>query len=362
MRKLIRQEAIKNSDIDQVISLHNLNHNGKRTKKDWVWEYQSCYPESHVFTVIKEGDKIVGTQGMIPVYINVKGVKCLSGKSENSLLAFQHRGSSLFKELYGYAINLCKEKNVHLIWGITPAIKVWKDKLGFSVYSSAKCSSVLILNPCAFVNKIFHSKWSFYKRLFFSLSIIPIYLYSCARWLRKLKSPGTQFSYKIEKQPRSTIDLNRLFERLTEKTDFIYIEQDEKFLNWRVYGNPNIKYSTYFLYKNNDLCGYCYFYMNQKKEVYLTDFTFDDHVAGDFLLRKLLERLRSDKAVSITYMGNIKNSLISQVFVALSKYGFIKRRDSDAFVLLNLSRDDEEYLYDIRNWYINGLWTEGYMQ
>jgi len=47
-------------------------------------------------------------------------------------------------------------------------------------------------------------------------------------------------------------------------------------------------------------------------------------------------------------------------FNLLRNCGFIRRRIHEHVSLKNISYEDEEYLFDIKNWYIDGLWTEGY--
>jgi len=105
-----------------------------------------------VFTVIKDNSKIVGTQGMIPIFLNINEKKHLSGKSENSLLDRNYRGKKLFEKLYEYAMSLCKDKNIFCVWGFTSAGKVWRDKLNFSIYKNIMYSTLLILNLRQFIS------------------------------------------------------------------------------------------------------------------------------------------------------------------------------------------------------------------
>jgi len=59
-------------------------------------------------------------------------------------------------------------------------------------------------------------------------------------------------------------------------------------------------------------------------------------------------------------MGNTQNPLMMTNFNLLRNCGFIRRRIHEHVSLKNISYEDEEYLFDIKNWYIDGLWTEGY--
>jgi len=359
---------IKDSDIDEVVSFRNTNYRDKRTPKQWLWEYESNYPDLFVFTVIKDDDRVVGTQGMIPIYLNIKGEEYLSGKSENSLLDRKYRGRGLFTDLYNFALSLCKAKKMCCIWGftgVTSAIKVLR-RLGFSVYKNVMCKSILILNPIGFISSgVLKSGRGRARKIAESFLVIFLYFYSSAlifsyRHLKRTKKTSRRFS--IKHKLRSISDFSKLYSQLRVKhADLIHIEQDEKYIAWRILNNPNLKYATYFVYEDDSLRAYCYVNIDNKRTAHLTDLTFEDYDAGDFLLKTILNDLSHNRSVtSALFMGNIKNPIITSIFALLKKYGFIRRRSSASFVLKNISYKYEQWLYNMKNWYVNGLWTEGY--
>lgn len=361
----IQVNEIKDSGINEVVSFHNINYGDKRTPKQWIWEYKGNYPDRFVFTVIKDDDRVIGTQGMIPIYLNIKGKTYLSGKSENSLLNRKYRGRKLFKELYDFAMSLCKAKKMCCVWGFTTAIKVMK-KLQFSVYEDMMYTSILILSPHRFISsEILKSRQSMVRKIAESIFSILLYLYSSTRrftYEHQKRIKRTSREFIIEQKLRSVSDLGRLYKRLRKKhADLIHIEQDEKYITWRIFNNPNLKYTTYFVYEDDLLRAYCYVNIDNKKTAHITDLTFEGYEAGDFLLKTILNNLSHNRNVAhALFMGNIKNSIMASVFDLLKKYGFIKRRSPASFVLRNLSYNCEKCLHDIKNWYVNGLWTEGY--
>ena len=188
------------------------------------------------------------------------------------------------------------------------------------------------------------------------------YSYSSIRrsyFTRVRKYGDTTFS--IEHKLRSINDLGMLFTRLRDKyPNLIHIDQDEKYLEWRIYNNPNIKYDTYFLYEENSLRSYCYVGMRDNERATLTDLTFETAAAGAFLLKHVLKDLHQRKVGYVYFMGNTENSIMMNTFNLLRNYGFLRRRMLDYFSIKNESYEDEGYLSDIKNWYVNGLWTEGY--
>ena len=356
----MRIKEIKKADVGEAVKLHNSTYNDKRTAEQWIWEYGSQYPELSVFTIVKNDDgKIVGTQGMIPIYININGAVVLSGKSESSLLHPSCRGGDLFKKLYEYAMSLCEKKKMSCIWGFTTAVRVWRNKLGFSVFEDAICESRLILNLRKFISSILKSNTSLILKMRDSAMAIFLFPNSVVkRYTHRIPRQAVE-NVSIEEKLRSINDISELYEHLRAETkNLIHLSQDEKYINWRVLRNPNVNYITLFAYKNNSLEAYCYFSVN-KNEAHLVDFTFKDYQIADFLLKRVIQLCRERNICCLYFLGNIRNSLIAKVFDLLRISGFSKR-NSTPFVLKNTSHDNQQLLYDIRNWYVNGLWMEGF--
>jgi len=94
---------------------------------------------------------------------------------------------------------------------------------------------------------------------------------------------------------------------------------------------------------------------------YITDFTCETTDAGRFLLQYLLNKLKSKKLAYLNYFGNIENPLLNRVFDIFREYRAYISDSDQYFVLRNISYPDEKLLFDIKNWYLNALWSEGYI-
>lgn len=337
--KNVSMRELQSSNIDDVVAFHNLHYGTTRTPESWIWKYHGYNPDAATFVIAKDGGKIVGTQGMIPVPILVNGKYYLSGKSEDSLLDSEYRGKQIFSGLYKFAMGLCASRKMHCVWGFTPAVKVWRDSLNFRVYEDIVQTSVLVLRP----ESILH---------------IPLGLYAIMRKLINSLFVNTQKNVLVEQKLRSPEDLKGLYERLvTKHKELICLKLDKEYLTWRIFDNPNIKYDAYFVYENNELRAYCYFSMNKNQWIRLSDFTCEDYTFGKILLKKIID---DKKPAYVLFMGNKTNVLTTRVFELLRRFGSIKKRSSSAFVLQNISFPCEDSLYEVKNWYLNGLWTEGF--
>nr|MDO8100888.1 GNAT family N-acetyltransferase [Candidatus Njordarchaeota archaeon] len=352
---------VRDSDLSDVVSFHNAYHDDKRTVKQWLWEYGGMNTNAFVFSIMRDKGRVVGTQGMIPIPIIIKGKRLLSGKSESSLLDSKYRGRTFFKDLYEFAVSRCKEKGMCCIWGFTSAARVWREKLRFYVDEDCMCECTLVLNPRPILSELLRSRDTIAKKLAYSLETTYVYLSSLIFRTKSLrKMVGNKFS--IKRSLKSANDIRSLFERLRlQHPHLIHIDQDKKYLRWRLFSNPNVKYRTFFVYEGSLLRAYCHLAIDCKK-AYLTDFTCEDDAAGVLLIRSLLRELRDGRFAYLSFLGNSRNSIMDSTFGLLKSFGFVKRRFFYLpFVLRNLSQKNEKSLYDIGNWYLNALWTEGYV-
>ena len=87
-RSKVTVRELKDSEIEDAVSFHNEVEGEDRTAEEWIWEYKGHYPNLYVYSVAEDGGKIVGSQGMLPIYTNIEGENCLAAKSESLFLFF----------------------------------------------------------------------------------------------------------------------------------------------------------------------------------------------------------------------------------------------------------------------------------
>jgi hypothetical protein len=357
----IEKREISLAEFDRAFELHNSMLGDDRSASDWLWEYKGVYPQSSVFVIGRLGSKILGTQGMIPIYLNIEGERFLTGKSENSLVDPTLRGSGFFRSIYDVAMELCRKRGMRCIWGFTPATKVWRKTLGFDVYENVMLNATRVIKLRTALNQIAKSETSYGKKIRLYLGALALLLYSRGTvFLFSLRISKTHGGYTIETEPRTMDDVSHLYSRLRlSDPRLIHIEQDREYYNWRILKNPNVKYETLFVYAADGLKAYCYFTVGSSKVAYITDLASEEDAALGLLMGRVMSRLSSLKAGRVLFTGNAKNASISHIFEELRKMGFVNLRGLRAsFVLKNVSCD--ESIRDLSRWYLVGLWAEGY--
>jgi hypothetical protein len=350
---------IKDDEIEVAFALHNRMNGASRTADQWRWEYRGLMPEKSVFCVIAEKGEIIGTQAMMPVYLDIGGKKVLTGKSENSLLDPRFRGGTHFVDLYEHCIGLCKERGMLMVWGFTPAVKVWRDKLHFDVYEDSLYYSKFVMDLNKQLRGTVGPDKKLVDRIRSTITTAVHYLYS--RF--KMGTHGAAVkddAPAIEDGFRSKDDPLELQGSVRERfPDIVQIHKDGDFLRWRAISNPNLEYHIRCIYEGSRLRGYLMF--SRKADfVSIADLMYDDPLIGERLVGDSLRTWRDEGIASISFFGSMEDGPTREKFRMLEGFGFIARKNDMAFVLRGIGHDDMDRIKDFRRWSFDFLWLEGY--
>lgn len=352
--KNLKFQSATLKEASELVELHNSYYGTARKTEDWLWEYQTYEPGKSVFSFAKDLNKIIATQGMLPIYTEVGPKIILSGKSESTLVLPAYRGSQIMRNLYEYSARICLEHGMQFLWGFTPAIKAFKN-FGFESYPNIQ-KLVRPGNILAGIKLKLKQNFSWWRR-FVSIGELFVRHFSLGR-----NAAFSQFhensEYKLKKGITDEICLKKLFDRLKlQNPNAIFIRYDNKYLKWRVREHPFIKYFEYQVYLHADLKAYAIVTLF-KGITSISDLTSEDENATSFLLHKIIEDF-SKKTAEFQFLINTQDILSLGVLRQLSGYGF-SVGSSVNLVVRDLTKGDNKEIFDIRNWHINGLWTEGY--
>ncbi len=343
-------------DIDDIVAFHNAEYDDHRKPEHWVWEYQGYCSDLAVFAIMKDGERVIATQGMMPYHIKVRGQRFLFAKGENTLLSPEYRGGPLGLELYAHVESLCQARGMECIWGFTPASKAIR-RYGFQTYEDVMHDSRYFLSLRGALASTRNDNTSSARRLTRSLRLVALWATSSIRRRPRISAAG----FSLKEHLANDHDLGDLYVRLrTNYPGLIHIDLDQEYLTWRVFDHPIFKYKTYFIYEGELLRAYALVNTHDCAQAYLTDFTFESAGAGAFLLQEILDQMRAAGIRCVSFLGNIRNPTMGSTFRLLRRFGFVHSSTAMHFVLRNLAFNDESSLFDIENWYMNGLWTEGY--
>lgn len=352
-RRIGFQLATNGHALDMVV-FHNTYYGTKRRPEHWLWEYRIYNPDKVVFTFAKNFDKIIATQAMIPLYMEVGAKSVLSGKSENTLMLPAYRGTHVMQNLYEYAVKNCIDHGMQFIWGFTNAVKAFK-KFGFTSYSGIQMMT-RPGNIWVGIRLRLKRESPFWRQIGSIGKYILRYFFIRKR--RHIPQLHKKTEYEIKKGICDEFCLKELYKRLKlQHKNIISIKYDQKYLRWRVREHPFIKYDEYQVYCGTNLRAYAIVGLVEGI-VSISDLTSEDRYATSLMLHTILKNY-DKKAGEFRFLGNTKDFLAQDTFKQLRQFGFSVSGNLN-FVLKDLTKGNNEQIFDIRNWHINGLWTEGY--
>jgi len=350
---------VPKESLEEIYLFHYNYTADKRTKYIWDWEYGDINPNNSLLLAVKYDDKVIATQGMMSVKIAFGRDVFITGKNESLLIDKEHRGKGLSTRLYNYAIREYEKEGISILWGFSRKAIIPLKKADFRIFEGVMKRMVLTTDYKHTQNLLPKSGLNGFKIALFKLALFTATRYSALMLNFRCLFTNTG-SKNVERcfKLKNTNDIVHLYNQIISLyPDLIYIYQDKEYYNWRVEKSPS-PITTLFLYEKDVLKGYLYLKC-EERFCELTDITFIHEKYGMLLIKELLKFRKQNDFKFIYYTGNIKNKLNRSVFTLLGRYGFLKIKGPNHFVLRNFNFKDEGVLNKIENWYINDLWSEG---
>lgn len=319
----------------------------------WEWEFNTI--KDTVFTVAKDGDKVVGTQSMLPVTLFAQGTKYSTAKSETSYLSPDYRGQKIFEKLYALAVDETVANGTKFIWGFTPAVKAWKKNLNFHVYEESMSEVVAQVNSYKLSNIFNKSRNVFYGLAKYALINFD-YIQRSSRIKKIFRTSST---YDVSNTLKNKDDISKLINSVKSNT-LIYIDINEEYMAWRVKNNPAVKYHELYFYEGVQLAGYLV-YSIQGSCISISDATFNLDLNVLKYMIKYVSRLNNDCHL-VKYWGNADCDINKPIFRILEDSGGKIEKDKSRNFVYQVydERLNKGDFSNMKNWYVNGLWTEGF--
>lgn len=320
------------------------------------WEFRH-FKERVVFKLLKSDSTIIASQAMLPVKLLVNNTVVETAKSETSFLSPEFRGQNHFENVYFSAIDDCHRMSSMLIWGFTPAVKVWKNKLKFEVVLPNISEARLQLSkyPTAgYLRKNNSpSMKRFAKGMFYRLARLTeprkkIHLFSADQFVVKSAVPPVEQIQDFQLKMISAFGIS------------VSIYMGADYLQWRIFGNPMLKYETRFFYRDNVLAGYLIFSVKNDR-LSVADISFlKPEIAVEMMNFLLADYM--GKVQSVFYFGNDDSAFNAHIFKIFSDQGATISKSDWANTVIKDISGTGRFLQDLdtSKWLINGLWTEGF--
>jgi hypothetical protein len=335
-----------------------LTSNVRKNYSDEIlnWQYLNLNYHSGLFFAY-HGNTIISSQGMIPIYLLFQEKILLSAKSESSFLIPDYRGKGHFENLYFYTIEKSKKDNIDCFWGFTIVSKVWKNKLKFNVFDGIIYESILQISSTKSLKIIVNSNESISRKIGKTTRVLFDFFRSKNRIKKSNNLLVKLTDLKNESEKKNLCEVYQKWK--TNYPEFVCLNFDLDFLNWRIASNPMNNYRIISLFSDKEIIGYGI--INDKNELaYLLDFIVSNPIYINEGLSSLLHYLKQNsKSSHVVFWATRLNNYSSQIHELMLGFGAkLYQNNSMNFVYKNDLEEIEKT--GIHNFYLNALWTEGF--
>ena len=357
----IRFKVAEEKDISRINGFYNNYYKINRTNEQFRWEFEDCPAGKAIYTMaLDENDNIIGIQAGIPVtLITSNNDTFLSIKSEDSLIdpdaCYRYTKRDVFKELYSFFTGQCKLLDAHCIWGFTHAVKSLK-RVGFDLPFHSK-QLLVVIHP--FKAYLHLAGLNPKNKITDKLKVAVLCLLSFfSGWKRFLIKSGKS-PYRVVEGISSNIIL---FKEMTDTGGtLIFIEQDEKYLKWRIQSNLYpVSYRCYNFFRSDRLCGQIIISYGNDKNCYIEQMLFTRDLSSfekRQILKEVVNRILKLKISLIRFMAFDHNSYHQSDIKILNNFGFFLVNKGIGFVYMDISSNANQIQPD--DFYLSRLYTQG---
>lgn len=239
--------VLNESELILANQLYSKVYIKERSLKDFKWEFLEGPIGKAIYVGAFDGSRLIGTQAAIPLYfVNEKGEKILTAKSEDTLLDPEYRGKGLFDKMYEVLFYECKKVGIVSVWGFTYAKKPFL-KLGFEIPFETN-NAVMVFNPLSSYNYLISLNPQ--NKLKDKVKILGLVLLSYFKNIFFTRNSTSENNVLVSSVVDSLLNLQF---KVLQSSESQSLMMDADYLRWRLIENPyNNKYMEASLFNQVD--------------------------------------------------------------------------------------------------------------
>lgn len=229
--------VLNESELNLANQLYSKVYGKERSLNDFKWEFLEGPIGKAIYVGAFDGARLIGTQAAIPLFfVNKRGDKILTAKSEDTLLDPEYRGKGLFDKMYEVLFQECKKVGIVSVWGFTYAKKPFL-KLGFEIPFETN-NAVMVFNP--FGSYKYLVSLNPLNKLKEKIKIFGFVMLSYFKSKFSTRNSTSDFKVLVSSVVDSLLNLQIHVLASCESQSLI---MDADYLKWRIINNPyNNKY------------------------------------------------------------------------------------------------------------------------
>lgn len=348
---------------------HNAYYGSSRTLTQWLWEFAwgiASENEQLPFALALQGDRVVGTQALIPIpFIDSDG-RFMTAKSEETLVAREMRGRNLAARMYEILFRVAAERGFQAIWGFTTAEKAFRS-MGFDI----PLRTAQMIRPfrrdaaLQFLGEQQHSKS---RRIGLAAISLAATQWSNARSVLANLTNRASNSLSLLILDEAPAWADDLAKRFIQRWGGATIYRGREYMAWRLFNNPYARAVTIAAIASGTPVGYSSFVMGEGGVVYLVDIIVADkdrsknlELQSVHLLLREVERRAFDLGALAIRSWTITDHPFEKIVrqCAIQRGWFSVRRGGAMVNATGYLSNPRSSATHPDTWYITRIFTEG---
>ena len=331
----------------------------ERTGEHWFWEYKNN-PFGHLIGVAELNGQIVGQMALIPTYMKIGDKATMGSQAVDLVVHPKFRRQGMFLAIGKMLTTEAGKEGIDITYGF-PNKPAHSGHLKYGWFDV--CKVPLLVKPLN-MNKIANF-FDGYKMLRFLdryrisrnviksiLQVILTVIGFFSRILNRIEDNDNLRNVEI-RAIESFDDRIDDFWKKASRDYAIIVIRDKKYLNWRYFEKPDVKYTVLLAEKNEEILGYIVLRSRNEKKLrvgYIVDVfaSSDKKVIIHALVLKAIKHFK-EQNVDIIICMMLKNN----PFYKILRYNdFIPVKSNVFIARVNSSERSETSFKDQTKWYI----------
>lgn len=317
-RKIVQLDIEKDFEGFEELSVISFGSgtNSKKEMYEWLFDKNPYNKTGNMMYLLKEGDKVIGCDGLLPNELYVNGKVLLAAHSVKSMTHPEYKRQGIFKKMTENSCEMGKKNGVDVVIGLAndqsyPAYQrfSWPTLFEKEVYVKPICIENILKRRIKIgaIASIGNSIYSKYMK-------------------NKLdKNKLNDMTFEIHKDVPT--DVQQCWDKYKEKYNVLLV-RDYKYLNYRYNLRPDVDYVTIIARKNNEVIGFSILhnsYANGSKMSsaveFFTDPTNENYIKGlsDEVCRYCYENKLDYIVIGSGLYGKYKDVLMKNGFMLTRK-------------------------------------------
>lgn len=245
-REIVRLDMNRDFEAFEELSVISFgkNTNSKKEMYEWLFDKNPYNKSGNMMYLLKEGDKVIGCDGLLPNELYVNGKTLLTAHSVKSMTHPDYKKQGIFRQMTENSCNRGLEDGVDVVIGLAndqsyPAYQRfgWPTLFEKEVY----VKPILITNILKRRIKIG------------PLASMGNFIYSTYMKNKLKRSMDAEIKFEVLK--RVPAEVQECWDKYKSKYR-VMLARDYKYLNYRYNERPDVDYVTVLAKLNNEIIGF----------------------------------------------------------------------------------------------------------